>query len=168
MPVRCRNSATSYRWQGERGRSELGGIEVLVGNGVSPPAQLLELPLPILISGIVSAHLTPERQTQPGEVRSDIPCVRVASVKLARKDELRAKCRVEDGGADGTNQMVYAFGMKIAAESLELRGQKHRVRLVDLLRGPAPTGRVPPDRRVSRRDSVELGCPRSLPLVKRR
>jgi len=126
---------------------------------VSPVVHLLEPLLAVRVSRLVPTHLVPERKAQPREVRSDVPRIRISPIQLPREGKLGSKSGPEDSRQDGSNEVVDALGVEVTGEALELRGEKHRIGLVDLDSRPPAPAPAPPDGRQRWCQALSRGSP---------
>ncbi|MEX0702803.1 MAG: hypothetical protein WD069_11975 [Planctomycetales bacterium] len=139
-------------------RAKFRRIEVLVGDRVPPKIEILEASQTLGRPRIVSVHGRPEFQAQAVEVGPDVPCVWISRVELSAHDKLGAKRMLERHRLHVAHEVVNRLGMQISTESLELRGEQHCVRMIDLLCRIAPSRRRSADRGMGRFDLVEFSA----------
>ncbi|HZW33562.1 MAG TPA: hypothetical protein VFF52_22775 [Isosphaeraceae bacterium] len=151
----------------DRGTTKLRFLEVLVCDRVPPMIQFLEKLHSRCILGVVRLDFVPEIDPQTIEVRIQIAGLSIATIQSAIPGEFIADQRQHVGrGENGPDQVIDAFGMKIATKPLELGRQQHGVSLIELLGVEPPTAPRAADGGVARRDLVQrLGSRRSPVLV---
>src|SRR5262245_45329175 len=109
-------------------------VEIMVGDGITPAVQFVQLRLPGLVSGIVRFYLISEGKAEPIEVRTYVTRIGVSPVKCPVQEEHLLQGRLERRRCEPEHQMVCAFRMQLTAKSLELRREHQGIRLIDLLR----------------------------------
>lgn len=135
------------------------GGEVLMGDGVSPGVQILKPSLPGGRARVVGAHLRPEHQPESPEIRPQVAGIRVPRVEFPLEDEARDRSADPGGSAGSPDEKIHALRVQIAAEALELGGQHHQIRLVDLLGRVAPPPAGAADRLMRSLDLIQLRRP---------
>ena len=107
--------------------------KVLVSNRVTPGIEKFQLTLALRIFGMEQADFIPEPDAKPIKVTPNVGGARVSLVQHSTSACFRQKkclyCRVRHKAS----QHIHTFGMQVAAEALKLPGQKHHIRLIDLL-----------------------------------
>ena len=103
---------------------------------------------------------------ESSEVGAEIARVRIASIELAMLDQVRAD-DVLHVVRKMEHERLRHFGMKIAAEALELRRNEHRVRVIDLFRRAAPPRARTRDGSMRGFQLIEGSLPRGEPVVQR-
>src|SRR5262249_15058204 len=126
-------SPNAYQMEG-RNSSGSQGIEVLMGNGVSPVHQLLKDFTPTLVPGIQSIDLCPEVNSQAIEVGTKRAGMRIAAVQASIPNQVGAEEHAKLGRYDCKN-VIDAFRMKVPTETLKMRRQESGIGVIDLLCG---------------------------------
>jgi hypothetical protein len=147
-----------------RASAELARVEVMVGDRVSPNAQIAEASLAGPVPRAMREELGPEGETEATEVGSEVRRVRVADVELPSCHELSLHDRPEGQGIEVGNEMVEGFGVKVPAEPLELSREHDRVGQIDLRGREAASRAHTANSRVRGLDLVEGAAPLIFPL----
>jgi hypothetical protein len=137
-----------------------------VSNGVSPFVQFLKLSLAPRIPRIRCADHGPEVDSESTEVRPQIVRIRIASINPPAESELRSQDVLHRDGMDATDQLVDRLRMQVAAESLKLGREQHRIGMIDLLRRISPSRSGPADGGMSGLDLIQLNAPFRIPTLK--
>jgi hypothetical protein len=140
---------------------------VLMGHGISPRVQGLQLGLASGVLGVERDDCWPEGHAEPAEVGAQVAGVRVALVKLASLHEEVLNDRAEDRGRDGSDDEGDGLGVQVTAEPLELRRQQRDVGVVHLERRKSAAPTAATDGTVSVLDLVESVLGVVLPALKR-
>ena len=94
--------------------------EVLVGDGVAPPVEPLKPNASARSPSIKLRHRRPQAELKAVEVGADVPRRRVARVELPALAEPVGDDRPDPRIGESTHDLVHSFGVKIAAEPLEM------------------------------------------------
>src|SRR6266849_9042059 len=115
----------------------------------------------------MSVNQRPELHPQTVKVRTDCSGMSISAVQTAIEQEFRPEHPLENRRSYSLDKEVNAFRVQVAAESLKLRGQQNRIRVVDLFGCIAPATRRAADAPMRRLDIIEFSGPSSVPLLPR-
>ena len=138
--------------------------EILVGDRVPPVDEFLKRVAAGCVAGVQRLDGRPERDAEAVEVRSDPAGMRVPLVERTIEEKLGAKERPDVRRA-GRDEVVDAFGVQVAAESLEVRRELRGVGVVDLKRRVPWAALRSADRYVGLHDLVERARTATSPIV---
>ena len=75
------------------------------------------------VAWVVGLDGWPERQSQPIEVRTNVPRIRVAMIQFATEQDIVQQGVLQIGGHNGRDQDPGTLRVQVAAERLELGRQ---------------------------------------------
>jgi hypothetical protein len=116
-----------------RRSTQLGSVEVLMDDRVSPFVQIIEPSLSCRVVGRVVLDFGPEIHSEPSEVRTNTTRLCIASIQLAAHQVLGPNNRLKKSRRDCVHHVIDALSMEIAAESLKVRREQDGVSPIDLL-----------------------------------
>lgn len=139
--------------------------KVLVCDSVSPTVQEFQLFLTALVP-LVQVLYFLQLETESAEVGADVSWVWVSGIEFARGGQQCSQDVAARWWRGCVGNVVCRLGVKIATETLKVRGQQYGVCVNDLFRSVPPTRRGATDRGMGRGDLVERHCPEPFPPLK--